>query len=290
MGDISALLTLARPGRMLQLIDACGFHHGAAAAWMLCGWALFIATNNAGWVDVAWSTCLAALAMLNMALTPRAARTFQQWALTSASIAWGARIGLHVAVRSVWKQPEEMRYRWLRQQWREGANELWLPWLPIASERVRFLLFYLGQGALNSFVLSASTMLPRLAGGIAATDHSWAGEANAPAKQAIAGKAPAIAAAAFPLGVAMWAAGFAIEWLADEQLRRFLTKRASVTAAAAASQPEAEAVTASDGNRADSEAGTSQRGNAAAELRSAPNRSIATTAAGGGSGTCRDEV
>lgn len=128
--------------------------HVLAGAWMLLGWASFVITNNAGWVDVAWSTCLAALATFNIVSTWTnsgiTSVSYERWLISLATIVWGVRIGLHVALRSVWRRPEEKRYVWLRQQWRDGANVLWPPWLPIASERARFLLFYLGQGALNS--------------------------------------------------------------------------------------------------------------------------------------------
>jgi steroid 5-alpha reductase family enzyme len=84
-----------------------------------------------------------------------------------------------------------------------------MPWIPVTSERLRFLLFYLGQGALNSTVLCAPTLV-----------HTLLSRSKAYNSKASA------SASWMPLvGLAVWLAGFTIEWLADEQLRRFLARR-----------------------------------------------------------------
>jgi steroid 5-alpha reductase family enzyme len=69
--------------------------------WMLLGWSAFVVTDNAGWVDVSWATCLCVLALLNLASVPAGHISFAHVAITVATLVWGVRIGLHVSLRSV---------------------------------------------------------------------------------------------------------------------------------------------------------------------------------------------
>lgn len=80
-----------------------------AGAWMLQR-----ATGNSGWVDVVWSFGLG-LAGVVLALVPGGPTT-RQIVVAALIAAWSARLGLHIAQRSM-SGPEDSRYAALRHEW-----------------------------------------------------------------------------------------------------------------------------------------------------------------------------
>ena len=81
---------------------------------MTGAWALQRATGNSGWVDVVWSFGLG-IAGLVLALVPGGPTT-RQIVVAVLIAAWSARLGLHIAQRSM-HGPEDARYAALRQEW-----------------------------------------------------------------------------------------------------------------------------------------------------------------------------
>jgi steroid 5-alpha reductase family enzyme len=105
-------------------------------------WALQRATGNSGWVDAVWSFGLG-LAGLVLALVPGGPAT-RQIVVAVLIAAWSARLGLHIAQRSL-HGSEDTRYAALRQEW--GARF-----------QVRLFLFLQIQAAAAA-VLGLSIML-----------------------------------------------------------------------------------------------------------------------------------
>ena len=89
---------------------------------MAGGWAVQRATGNSGWVDVVWSFGLG-LAGVVLALVPGGPTT-RQIVVAVMIATWSARLGLHIAQRSM-HGPEDARYAALRQEW--GSRfQVWL--------------------------------------------------------------------------------------------------------------------------------------------------------------------
>jgi steroid 5-alpha reductase family enzyme len=154
---------------------------GAAlvAASMVFAWLLHLRLRDAGVVDVFWAANLAALSLW-YALAG-SGLPLRRGLAAAMSLAWGARLAVHIA-RRLRGQPEEGRYRQLRRDW--GGN--------IAA---KFLGFFLFQGALDLFL-----SIPFLA--------------------ACLNRAPAIAPVEWA-GVALWGVALLGETVADRQLERF---------------------------------------------------------------------
>ncbi|MBS0376666.1 MAG: DUF1295 domain-containing protein [Proteobacteria bacterium] len=155
----------------------------AVVAVMLLLWRLGIRQRNFSYVDIGWSANFALLALLYGGLGAGAP---PRRALIAAMYAlWGLRLAAHLA-RRILGEPEEGRYVDLRARW--GA----------AGERAlnaRMLQFYLLQAGLNvllavPLLIACQNPAPRLA------PIEW-------------------------LGAAVWAAGLALESLADRQLAAF---------------------------------------------------------------------
>jgi steroid 5-alpha reductase family enzyme len=89
----------------------------ASSGVMAVAWEIQRRTRNAGFVDVAWSALMAAAAVWysatgDGALVPRLV-------LALLGGIWGSRLALHLLVR-VLKEPEDGRYRQLREHWQDS--------------------------------------------------------------------------------------------------------------------------------------------------------------------------
>ena len=122
-------------------------------------WLVYLRTDRADWIDVAWAFSLGGLAALYAAAG--AGDPARRMVLGAAGAAWGIRLGIHLALRVGGSAREDGRYAALRQAW--GGDP-----------RMRFLGFFLFQGLLNlvlslPFLLGSSDPAP----GIPA--WTWAG-------------------------------------------------------------------------------------------------------------------
>ncbi|KAA2286176.1 DUF1295 domain-containing protein [Arenimonas fontis] len=150
----------------------------AAALVMLLGWWRQTRSRNAGPVDVLWAGSLGAAAIFLGA-------TGTGSALSRLSIGvlgglWGLRLAWHLW-RRVSREPEDGRYRYLRQHWRD--------------DQVRFFLFYQGQAL--AVLLFSLPFLAVAANPLARPGPWWLA------------------------GIAIWCAGMLGEAVADRQLTRF---------------------------------------------------------------------
>lgn len=100
----------------------------ASALAMTLVWALCWRVSNAGYVDVAWAALMAAAALFAGA-TGSGAELPRLLVALMGSI-WGARLSLHVLHR-VLHEPEDGRYRYLREHWN--------------GSQLKFFLFFQGQ-------------------------------------------------------------------------------------------------------------------------------------------------
>jgi steroid 5-alpha reductase family enzyme len=103
-------------------------------------------TRNAGWVDVAWSYLMAAAAIWYALGGSGAALPRVLVALLAAT--WGIRLGTHLLVR-VSHEPEDGRYRFLREHWRGSQPKFY-----------GFFLFQAGLTALLSLPYFAVAQNP----------------------------------------------------------------------------------------------------------------------------------
>ena len=149
-----------------------------AAVVMMLGWRWQRRHANAGIVDVLWSACVGGSAVLFAALGDGAWQARATLAVLGG--AWGARLALHLWHR-VRSEPEDGRYRHLREHWQ--------------GHQGKFFLFFLAQALL--VVLFA---LPFAAVARSPVDGAW----------------PWIV-----LAVAIWTGSVAGEAVADRQLARF---------------------------------------------------------------------
>lgn len=152
----------------------------AVSALMLVLWLISLKTRNAGIVDVGWTLGLFACAIVYATLAD-GYRLRKVILLTMVGV-WAIRLGGYLFFTRVWRQPEEGRYRQIRQDWKTNIN-------------LKFFFFFEAQALLDA-VLS----LPFL---FAATNSS-----------------PALSWIEF-LGVALWAVAIGGEAIADAQLNAF---------------------------------------------------------------------
>ena len=162
----------------MSLLHSLGWVALVAAAVMTLGWRWQRRRENAGIVDVLWSACVGGSAILLAVLGDGAwqART----TLAVLGGLWGARLALHLWHR-VRSEPEDGRYRYLREHWQ--------------GHQGKFFLFFMAQALL--VVLFA---LPFAAAARSPVDAAW----------------PWIV-----LAVAIWVGSVAGEAIADRQLARF---------------------------------------------------------------------
>ena len=105
----------------------------AASVAMFAGWLIQRRTRNAGIVDAIWSACMGAAAL------------FYAWVGTGGLVSrlavamlgglWGFRLCMHILSR-VLNEPEDGRYRYLREYWRDDQR--------------KFLGFFMAQALLTA--------------------------------------------------------------------------------------------------------------------------------------------
>ena len=152
----------------------------AVSALMLILWLISLHTKNAGIVDVGWTFGLLLCAVVYCILT--AGYSVRKALLLGMVGIWAFRLGGYLFFTRVWRQPEEGRYRQIRQDWKTNIN-------------LKFFFFFEFQALLDA-VLS----LPFL---FAATNAT-----------------PVISWIEY-LGVALWAVSIGGEAAADAQLNAF---------------------------------------------------------------------
>ncbi len=97
-------------------------------------WLIYLVTDRADWIDVAWAFSLGGLAVLYAVL---GSGDFEQRLLTGfMGGLWGLRLGLHLGFRVAGHGQEDGRYTQLRADW--GGNL-----------HLKFLGFFMFQGVLN---------------------------------------------------------------------------------------------------------------------------------------------
>lgn len=122
-------------------------------------WLVYLRTDRADWIDVAWAFSLGALALLYAAL---GTGDLDRRLLTGLiGGLWGMRLGLHLGFRVGGHAQEDGRYVQLRADW--GGNI-----------RLKFLGFFLFQGVLN-LVLGLPFYFASTAPGSGIPVWSWAG-------------------------------------------------------------------------------------------------------------------
>ena len=154
---------------------------------MVVLWGISLRIRNAAVVDVGWGSAMVVLGLLYATMSdgylPR------RVALAAMTTAWGLRLAGHLFFTRIWRQPEEGRYKQLREEWGANADK-------------KLLGFFLMQAAV-AVVMSVVVLVPAL-------------NASPPAGTTLAGLALLEV-----LAVAVWAVGFVGEWTADNQLKRF---------------------------------------------------------------------
>jgi len=149
-----------------------------ASLVMLAGWLHQRRTRNAGIVDVLWAACMAGAAVFHAAVG--GGSPLARVLVAALGGIWGCRLALHLW-RRVSREPEDGRYRYLREHWQDDQQ--------------RFLLFFMAQG-----LLTALFSLP-----------FWIAARNPDAQWTM----PATAA------VLVWLISLGGETMADRQLARF---------------------------------------------------------------------
>ncbi len=156
------------------MIAAAALGAGLLLLLQLGLWAWHLRTRNAGWVDVGWALGLAGMAFVAAALGP--APAFRRGLVALLGGLHGLRLAVHLARRVAAEPEEDGRYRALRAAWGGGT---------LAG---RFLIFFLLQALLDvllglPFLLAAWNPRPGLhpleAAGVALWAAAWAGEALA---------------------------------------------------------------------------------------------------------------
>jgi steroid 5-alpha reductase family enzyme len=145
----------------------------------LIAWLVQQKTQNAGYVDVAWTYNLGLIALLYAWLGP--ATGLRHWVIAGMVVLWSLRLGTHVLLRVAGK-PEEGRYKQLRAHWTTGTG-------------AKFFAFFEGQTLLD-VVLSLPILL-------VCVDTSRTGAGLGPLQIA---------------GVLLWIVALAGESIADAQL------------------------------------------------------------------------
>jgi steroid 5-alpha reductase family enzyme len=125
----------------------------------LLAWLVYLRTDRADWIDVAWAFSLGGLAALYAAAGT--GDPGRRLVLGAAGAAWGLRLGLHLGLRVGRSPREDGRYTALRRSW--GGDP-----------RMRFLGFFLLQGVLN-LVLSLPFLLGSADPGPGIPVWTWAG-------------------------------------------------------------------------------------------------------------------
>lgn len=119
---------------MSELLILGGWVLSVALGLPFLAWLVYLVTDRADWIDVAWAFSLGALAVLFALLGP--GDPDRRLLMGTVGGLWGLRLGLHLGFRVAGHGREDGRYAQLRTDW--GGNL-----------RVKFLGFFLFQGVLN---------------------------------------------------------------------------------------------------------------------------------------------
>jgi steroid 5-alpha reductase family enzyme len=92
----------------------------AASVAMLVGWLIQRRTRNAGIVDAIWSACMAAAALFYAWVG--SGGLVSRLAVAMLGGVWGSRLCMHILSR-VLNEPEDGRYRYLREYWRDDQRK-----------------------------------------------------------------------------------------------------------------------------------------------------------------------
>lgn len=134
---------------------------GISAAVMCAAWAFSMRVKNVGYVDVVWAGLMALSALLVGLLATGA--TLSRTLTALAGAVWGARLCLHLLHR-VMHEPEDGRYRALRERWNGSA--------------ARFFVFFQMQAVVVAlfalpFVAAANNPVGRVTGWTIAAIAVW---------------------------------------------------------------------------------------------------------------------
>ena len=91
----------------------------AASVAMFAGWLIQRRTRNAGIVDAIWSACMAAAALFYAGVG--SGGLVSRLAVAMLGGVWGSRLCMHILSR-VLNEPEDGRYRYLREYWRDDQR------------------------------------------------------------------------------------------------------------------------------------------------------------------------
>ncbi len=154
---------------------------------MVVLWGISLRIRNAAVVDVGWGSAMVVLGLLYAVMSdgylPR------RVALAVMTTAWGLRLAGYLFFTRIWGQPEEGRYKQLREEWGSNADK-------------KLLGFFLMQATV-AVVMSVVVLVPALNGAV-------------PSGATVVGLSVLEAAA-----VVVWLVGFLGEWASDNQLKRF---------------------------------------------------------------------
>lgn len=155
-----------------------------AFAGLLCAyslvWLVQLRTRNAGMIDPVWALSLGAVALLYGVIGT--GDPWARWLAATGGLIWGLRLGSHLWRRNA-GQPEDARYRALRETWGDRAN-------------VRLYGFFMIQ-AVAALLLSVAILVPAF-------------------------RPVPVPPGLLALAAALWALAVGGEALADRQLRRFV--------------------------------------------------------------------
>ena len=143
-------------------------------------WLINVLTEDAGVIDYYWGPGFAVIALVHVGL--HGIDRFHQWLMLAAIVLWSARLALHLVRRHHSATQEDGRYRAMREA---GGSSFW--WVSL------FTVFLL-----------QATLLWLIAAPVHIAFALDAGES--------------VSSGLFWLGMAVFAIGFAIEWIADVQL------------------------------------------------------------------------
>ncbi len=104
---------------MIETLRLYGWMLLCLAVLMTAVWLLQKRTRNAGWVDVAWSASLGALAVWHALAASGGAPA--RWLVALLGAGWSLRLAWHLA-RRVAGEPEDGRYRAMREYWGPKAQ------------------------------------------------------------------------------------------------------------------------------------------------------------------------
>jgi len=155
---------------MSELLTLGAWALSVALGLPFLAWLVYLATDRADWIDVAWAFSLGGLAALFAVMGH--GDPGRRLLMGAVGGLWGLRLGLHLGLRVAFHGREDGRYTQLRADW--GRNLRW-----------KFLGFFLLQGVLN-LLLGLPFLFAAFAPGSGIPWWAWTGAALTAA--AIAGE------------------------------------------------------------------------------------------------------